>query len=66
MKDHIEQMYQLEIQKNNLIFEFMKLLLNEQVSVLNEKLDLKNYDKRKTDFLLDVLNRYWIDNEVLI
>lgn len=66
MKDHIEQMYQLEIQKNNLIFEFHKLPLNEQVIVLNEKLDLKNYDKRKTDFLLDVLNRYWVDNEVLI
>lgn len=66
MKDHIEQMYQLEIQKNNLIFEFQKLTINEQVIVLNEKLDLKNYDKRKTDFLLDVLNRYWIDNEVLM
>lgn len=64
--NHIERMYQLEIQKNNLIFEFHKLSLNEQVSVLGEALALKNYDKRKTDFLLDVLNRYWIDNQVLI
>lgn len=59
-------MYQLEIQKNDLIFEFHKLPINEQVSILNEKLDLKNYNKHKTDFLLDILNRYYIDNQLLL
>ena len=66
MKDYIEQIYQLEIQKNDLIFEFQKSPINEQVSKLQEKLDLKNYDKHKTDFLLNILNRYYIDNQVLL
>ena len=57
MKDYIEQIYQLEIRKNDLIFEFQKLPINEQVNELHEKLDLKNYDKHKTDFLLNILNR---------
>lgn len=66
MKDHIETMYQLEVQQNDLMFEFQKTPINEQVSSLNEKLDLKNYDKRKTDYILQTLNGYYVDNQVLM
>ncbi|MDO5106443.1 hypothetical protein [Capnocytophaga sp.] len=66
MKDCIAQMLSLQEEMNRLFFEFQKLSVNEQVNCLNEKLDLQQYDKFKTDFLLEMLNRYPIDNEVLI
>lgn len=66
MKDYIAQMFSLQEEMNRLFFEFQELSVNEQVKSLNEKLDLQQYDKFKTDFLLEVLNRYPIDNEVLI
>ncbi|WP_255323812.1 hypothetical protein [Capnocytophaga stomatis] len=66
MKDYIAQMLELQEEKNRLFFEFQKLPVNKQVEYLNTKLDLSQYDKLKTNFLLDVMNSYYIDNEVLM
>lgn len=66
MKDYIAQMLALQEEMNNLFFEFQKLPINEQVEYLNAKLDLQQYNKLKTNFLLDVMNNYYIDNEVLM
>ncbi|CEN47711.1 hypothetical protein ACILD6_00240 [Capnocytophaga canimorsus] len=64
MKDYIAQMLELQEEKNSLFFEFQKLPINEQVEYLNTKLDLQQYNKLKTNFLLNVINDYYIDNEV--
>ncbi|ATA78061.1 conserved hypothetical protein [Capnocytophaga canimorsus] len=66
MKDYIAQMLELQEEKNSLFFEFQELPINEQVEYLNTKLDLQQYNKLKTNFLLDVMNNYYIDNEVLM